>query len=107
MVHMEIFVTAVLILLLVGLIMLGLASSANARREQLRAAGRLAAIERKLDAVVAHLGIAVPEREMPEVLRLIRDGSRIEAIRAYRNETGASLLDAKNAVDAMAARLGR
>ncbi|MEU7904389.1 hypothetical protein [Actinoplanes sp. NPDC049118] len=103
---MEIFVTAALVLLLVGLILLGLASSANSRREQLRAAARLNAIENKLDAVVAHLGITIREREMPEVLRLIREGRRIEAVRAYRSETGSSLLDAKNAVDAMAARSG-
>jgi len=107
MVHMEILVTAALVLLLVGLIMLGLASSANSRREQLRAATRLTAIEDKLDAVVAHLGITVRERELPEVRRLIQEGKRIEAIRAYRNETGSSLLDAKNVIDAIAAQLER
>ncbi|MEU4220157.1 hypothetical protein [Actinoplanes sp. NPDC026623] len=104
---MEILATVALVLLLAGLIMLGLASSANSRREQLRTASRLTAIEYKLDAVVAHLGVAVREREMPEVGRLLREGKRIEAIRAYRNETGASLLEAKNAVDAIATRLGR
>nr|BFE69216.1 hypothetical protein GCM10020092_025170 [Actinoplanes digitatis] len=56
--------------------------------------------------MVAHLGITVQERELPEVLRLIREDKRIEAVRAYRNETGSSLLEAKNAVDAIAARLG-
>ncbi|MBB4760923.1 hypothetical protein ACFQFC_32730 [Amorphoplanes digitatis] len=103
---MEIFVTTALALLLVGLVMLGMASASNSRREQLRTASRLSAIESKLDAVVAHLGITVQERELPEVLRLIREDKRIEAVRAYRNETGSSLLEAKNAVDAIAARLG-
>ncbi|MET8149753.1 hypothetical protein ACIBSW_29305 [Actinoplanes sp. NPDC049668] len=103
---MEIFVTAALVLLLAGLVMLGMASASHSRREQLRTASRLAAIETKLDAVVAHLGITVRERELPEVLRLIREGKRIEAVRAYRNETGSSLLEAKNAVDAIATRLG-
>ncbi|GID95235.1 hypothetical protein Adi01nite_46470 [Amorphoplanes digitatis] len=106
MVGMEIFVTTALALLLVGLVMLGMASASNSRREQLRTASRLSAIESKLDAVVAHLGITVQERELPEVLRLIREDKRIEAVRAYRNETGSSLLEAKNAVDAIAARLG-
>jgi ribosomal protein L7/L12 len=103
---MEILGTVALVVLLVGLILLGLASSANSRREQLRAAARLTAIEQKLDAVVAHLGVTVHERELPEVVRLVGADRRIEAIRAYRNETGASLLEAKNAVDAIAARRG-
>ena len=104
---MEILVTVALVVLLVGLILLGLASSANSRREQLRTAARLTAIEQKLDAVVTHLGVTVRERELPEVLRLIAADQRIAAIKAYRDETGASLLEAKNAVDALAAQHGR
>jgi len=104
---MEILVTVALVVLLVGLILLGLASSANSRREQLRTAARLTAIEQKLDAVVGHLGITVRERELPEVLRLIFADQRVAAIKAYRDETGATLLEAKNAVDTMAARHGR
>jgi ribosomal protein L7/L12 len=107
MIPMEILATVALVVLLVGLIMLGMAASANSRREQLRAAARLTAIERKLDAVVAHLGIAVPDQELPDVVRLVREDRRIEAIRAYRQETGASLLEAKNAVDTIASRFGR
>jgi ribosomal protein L7/L12 len=104
---MEILMTVALVVLLVGLILLGLASSANSRREQLRTAARLTAIEQKLDAVVAHLGVTVRERELPEVLRLIFADQRIAAIKVYREETGASLLEAKNAVDALAAQHGR
>jgi CHASE1-domain containing sensor protein len=40
---MEIFVTVALVVLLAGLILLGLASSANSRREQARSATRLTA----------------------------------------------------------------
>ena len=104
---MDIVLTVALVVLLVGLILLGLASSANSRREQLRTAARLAAIERNLDAVVAHLGITVRERELPEVLRLIFADRRVAAIRAYQDETGAGLLEARNAVDAIAAQHGR
>jgi ribosomal protein L7/L12 len=104
---MDILMTVALVVLLVGLILLGLASSANSRREQQRAAARLSAIEQKLDAVVTHLGITVRERELPEVLRLIFADQRIAAIKAYRDETGASLAEAKNAVDAIAAQHGR
>ena len=104
---MEILMTVALVVLLVGLILLGLASSANSRREQQRTAARLTAIEQKLDAVVAHFGLTVKERELPEVMRLIAANQRIAAVKAYRDETGASLLEAKNAVDAIAARHGR
>ena len=107
MIGMDIVLTVALVVLLAGLILLGLASSANSRREQLRTAARLAAIEQKLDAVVAHLGITVRDRELPEVLRLIFADQRVAAIRAYRAETGAGLLEAKNAVDAIAAQHGR
>jgi ribosomal protein L7/L12 len=107
MIGMDIVLTVALVVLLAGLILLGLASSANSRREQLRTAARLAAIEQKLDAVVAHLGISVRDRELPEVLRLIFADQRVAAIRAYRAETGAGLLEAKNAVDAIAAQHGR
>lgn len=107
MIRMETLATVALVVLLAGLILLGLASSANSRREQLRSAARLTAIERQLDAVVAHLGVTVREREMPEVLRLIFADQRIAAIKLYREETGASLLEAKNAVDAIASQHGR
>jgi ribosomal protein L7/L12 len=102
MIGMDIVLTVALVVLLAGLILLGLASSANSRREQLRTAARIAAIERKLDAVVAHLGITMREPELPEVLRLVFAGRRVAAIKAYRDETGAGLLEARNAVDAIA-----
>jgi ribosomal protein L7/L12 len=103
-------VTVALVVLLTGLILLGLASSAHARREQARTAARLTTIDRKLDAVLAHLGIQVREPELsevPEVIRLIGADQRVAAIRAYREATGANLLEAKNAVDALAERYGR
>ena len=104
---MDILVTVALVVLLAGLILLGLASSANSRREQARTAARLTTIDRKLDAVIAHLGIQVREPEFPEVVRLIAADQRIAAVKAYRDATGASLLEAKNAVDRLAERYGR
>ncbi|AGL19892.1 hypothetical protein [Actinoplanes sp. N902-109] len=91
-------------LLFLGLILLG-SSATLSRREQARTAARLTSIETKLDAVVAHLGAVVPEPSYPEVEALIRAGRTVEAIRQYREETGADLLTAKNAVDAISARL--
>ncbi|TNH28066.1 hypothetical protein FHG89_16635 [Micromonospora orduensis] len=47
--------------------------------------------------LVAHLGIAVPVD--PEVVRHLENGRTIEAVRAYRRQTGAGLVEAKQAVD--------
>ncbi len=64
-------------------------------------AAQLAAVQRKLDLVMGHLGIAAPEELV--VVRHLENGRMIEAVRAYRHQTGASLLDAKQAVDRIAA----
>lgn len=69
-------------------------------------AKRLAVIERKLQLVMDHLGIVEPEVDMPDVVRALEQGNKIEAIKAYRNATGARLADAKNAVDAIAIERG-
>ncbi|MEU4532362.1 hypothetical protein AB0F49_29435 [Micromonospora ureilytica] len=41
----------------------------------------------------------------PEVVRHLESGRTIEAVRAYRKQTGASLLEAKQAVDRIAGGL--
>src|SRR4051794_25753231 len=70
-------------------------------QERKNSAIQLAAVQRKLDLVMDHLGIAAPEEA--EVLRHLENGQTIQAVRAYRKQTGASLLDAKHAVDRIAA----
>jgi ribosomal protein L7/L12 len=67
-------------------------------------ARRLAAVERKLDLVMAHLGIHEPEPDA--VLRELRAGRKIQAIKIYREVTGAGLRDAKEAVEALARQHG-
>jgi ribosomal protein L7/L12 len=37
----------------------------------------------------------------PEIVQLVRDGKKIEAIKAYSQLTGAGLADSKNAIDAL------
>lgn len=64
---------------------------------------RLTAIEGKIDAVRVHLGLAVRPAISDEVTRLARQGHKIEAIRAYREATGAGLAAAKEAVEQIAA----
>jgi ribosomal protein L7/L12 len=92
---------------------------------------RLAAIEEKLDLVLARLdGLATgglgggglrddaPRDDIPQdhisldntaleadpILELVRQGRKIQAIKAYRERTGAGLRQAKDAIDAMALR---
>lgn len=72
-------------------------------QEKRSSATTLAAIQRKLDLVLDHLGIAEPVA--PDVVRHLENGRTIEAVRAYRKQTGASLVEAKQAVDNIAARL--
>jgi ribosomal protein L7/L12 len=78
------------------------AAAAGWFQERKSSAIQLAAVQRKLDLVMDHLGIAAPEE--PEVLRELENGRTIQAVRAYRKQTGASLLEAKQAVDRIAAR---
>jgi ribosomal protein L7/L12 len=94
---------------LIGLgvaVVLGLVavSAANSRRETDRLQVRLALIERKLDAVLDHLGIEVSEPHLKQVEALLRRGKTIEAIKAYREATGAGLREAKEAVDRLSGR---
>ncbi|SEM30498.1 ribosomal protein L7/L12 [Streptacidiphilus jiangxiensis] len=73
---------------------------------------RLAAIEEKLDLVLARLGTdfgagstahledVVPTSDTdPEILELVRRGKKIQAIKVYRERTGVGLREAKDAVD--------
>ena len=93
----------VLLVLGVGLLLL-LASTvtSSVQKAHQRTDARLAALERKVDAVVDHLGVVVPEPRYPEVERLLAQGQQVAAIRAYRQATGADLLTARDAVDELA-----
>ena len=63
---------------------------------------QLARIERKLNALLWHLGVG-PQRPplSDRVKQLASDSAgKIEAIKAYREETGVGLAEAKEAVEA-------
>jgi hypothetical protein len=62
---------------------------------------RLRRIEKKLDAVVKHLGLDVESEVDPKIVDLITAGKKIEAIKLYREQTGASLSDAKAYVESL------
>lgn len=63
---------------------------------------QLAAIERKLQLLMEHAGITESQLVIPEVALKLDSGSKIQAIKAYREATGASLREARDAVDQLA-----
>jgi hypothetical protein len=90
----------VIILLLGALVLLGLSTSRSA--DQARTAARLTAIERRLSLIMEHLGVADPQPHLAPVRAELARGRKIEAIKAYREITGAGLREAKEAVDGLA-----
>ena len=74
----------------------------------LRIQERLRVQEAKLDALLKHLGIiddslAEPSDQIKEMAKDPR--RRIEAIKAYRIQTGAGLKEAKEVIEALAAHV--
>ncbi|WP_431044214.1 ribosomal protein L7/L12 [Streptomyces sp. P1-3] len=63
---------------------------------------RIARVERKIDLILDHLGLREHDPELERVAELARNGRKIQAIKAYREVTGAGLKEAKDAVDRMA-----
>lgn len=92
----------VLVLVLVPLL------AASGRRSNVdQQARRLAVVERKLDLIMAHLGIREPEPEAPgAVLQELLAGRKIQAIKIYREATGVGLREAKDAVELLARQRG-
>ena len=84
------------ILFLTCVVILGVASI---RSHLSRTDRRAARVERKLDAVMRHLDLheEIPGRD--EILDLVRQGKKVQAIKRYRENTGADLVEAKQAVD--------
>lgn len=60
---------------------------------------RVARVERKLDLIIDHLGLRDDDPRMGEVVALLRDGKKIQAIKVYREITGVGLKEAKDAVE--------
>lgn len=60
---------------------------------------RVARVERKLDLVIDHLGLNGQDPRMDEVVALVRNDRKIQAIKVYREITGEGLKEAKDAVE--------
>ncbi|WP_103340711.1 hypothetical protein [Amycolatopsis sp. CA-126428] len=74
-------------------------ASSSTERKLGRVDRRLARVERKLDAIADRLGVSTEEPELAEVSALLRQGKKIQAIKAYRERTGADLKEARDAVE--------
>ena len=62
---------------------------------------RISQLERKVDLLLEHNGIASEEPGMERVHELLRQDKKIQAIKVYRELTGAGLKEAKDAVEQM------
>ena len=70
---------------------------------------KVAELERKLDFVLNHLNLRYTENALSladsEAAKYLRQGNKIEAIKAYRAVTNTGLKEAKDAVDALEMKL--
>jgi hypothetical protein len=62
---------------------------------------RVTKLSRQMNVLMNHFGIDVTAVAAQEALKLMKAGRKIEAIKLYRDLTGVSLEDAKNAVEKM------
>ncbi|WP_055492202.1 ribosomal protein L7/L12 [Streptomyces sp. TP-A0356] len=85
-------------LVVCGLLLSGIAGVESRIR---RADRRIARVERKLDLILDHLGLHQADPVLDQVAALVRDGKKIQAIKVYREITGADLVEAKEAVERM------
>ncbi|MFI2188965.1 ribosomal protein L7/L12 [Streptomyces sioyaensis] len=61
---------------------------------------RLQRLEKKVDLLLAHAGVAEPEDpRMAEIDDLLTQGKKIQAIKVHRELTGSGLAEAKEAVE--------
>lgn len=98
--------TGNVVLLVVTAGVLVLFSIGSRLRDRARMTARLAAIERKIDVVMAHLGVVEPPPEEPDVVRHLEEGEFIQAVKVYRERTGLGLADAKAEVERIAQQRG-
>ena len=85
-----------------AVVVAGAFSWSASERRIVRMERRLGIVERKLDAVLEHLGVPPAEPGLVEVDAFLREGKKLHAIKAYRDRTGASLPEAKDFVERVA-----
>jgi len=78
---------------------------ADLKQEIAEIKARLEKIEAQLGFLYRSLGIAMREapewKASPELIELVRKGDKIAAIKVFREESGASLKDAKEFIESL------
>ncbi|MEV5479887.1 ribosomal protein L7/L12 [Streptomyces sioyaensis] len=78
---------------------IGMVASGTDRRSK-TLERRLQRLEKKVDLLLAHAGIAEPEDpRMAEIDELLAQDKKIQAIKVHRELTGSGLVEAKEAVE--------
>lgn len=96
-------IEVLLVVVLLALAAAVLLVAARVQASRADADRRQRAVEERLAAIAAHLGVAEPDHHS-EVVALVADGRPVEAIRAHRRLTGAGLAESKRFVDEIARR---
>jgi hypothetical protein len=73
--------------------------SSTQRAQADRLARRLRGLELRVEAIQKHLGIEPPRPTLTEWQKAALHGDKIPAIKLYREQTGAGLKEAKDAVE--------
>ncbi|MDN3353393.1 ribosomal protein L7/L12 [Actinomadura sp. DC4] len=89
------------VVLIVGVLASSFTSSRTSALDK-----RLARVERQLTLIMRRLEIEEPETPLTAVVAEIEQGRKIQAIKLYREQTGAGLAEAKEAVETMARERG-
>ena len=58
-------------------------------------------LERKVDLILSHLGLDPNLGVNEKIMELVKAGKKIEAIKVYREQTGAGLKEAKDYVESL------
>lgn len=99
--------TLLVVALLVALVaVIGLAAAAVLRFRD-TVLRRLAMVEQRLTALMDHFDVSLPPAQTDEIVAQLAKGRQAEAVKLYRQRTGAGLLEAKRAVDEIARQQGR
>jgi ribosomal L7/L12-like protein len=61
----------------------------------------LGRLDRKVDLILKHLGIDPNQEVNLEIMELMKAGQKIQAIKLYRQQTGAGLKEAKDYVESL------
>ena len=83
----------------------GVVHMSHADHEIFELRQRVAKLERQIAFLLERLSLETPEEPdqgvSPEIIDLVRRGKKIQAIKLFRQETGAGLRDAKEFIDSL------